>query len=38
MEITPRFDTEQSQRKVYSLKKALYGLAQFSEAWFDRLC
>lgn len=38
MEINPRFNTERSQRKVYNLKKALYALAQFSEAWFDKLC
>lgn len=38
MEISLEFDTEQSRVKAYRLRKALYGVKQFSSSWVDMFC
>lgn len=36
MDVPPGFSTQSTVGKVCRLKKTLYGLKQFSRAWFDR--
>ena len=36
MELSPRFDQGRKVRKVYKIRKSLYGLKQSFYAWFKR--
>ena len=36
MEIAPGFESSQTRRKVYKLRKSLYGLKHSPRAWFER--
>ena len=37
MKIPPRMETPENSRKVYKLRKSLYGLNQSPRVWFDQL-